>query len=170
LIGDCTSKFAFAELHPHATRTIANGFLNNLIKAVPYKIHTVLTDNGHDTLRLRRTQLAARKRSLPPAASSEQSRLSRAASRPWCCSPRESAARGSATSPRLLPISPISSPRPLPASDMAIGWSNKVACAEGAACARPLPNHIVKAGLALATVLVTGVIAFDLFAPLLLNP
>ena len=45
----------------------------------------------------------------------------------------------------------------------------KIACAEGAACARPLPNHIVKAGLVLATILVAGAIAFDLFAPLLLN-
>ena len=44
-----------------------------------------------------------------------------------------------------------------------------VACAEGAACARPLPHHIVKAGLILATILVAGAIAFDLFAPLLLN-
>jgi mercuric ion transport protein len=44
-----------------------------------------------------------------------------------------------------------------------------VACVEGAACARPLPNHIVKAGLILATILVAGAIAFDLFAPLLLN-
>jgi mercuric ion transport protein len=43
-----------------------------------------------------------------------------------------------------------------------------VACAEGA-CARPLPNHIVKAGLVLATILVAGAIAFDVFAPLLLN-
>jgi mercuric ion transport protein len=43
-----------------------------------------------------------------------------------------------------------------------------IACAEGA-CARPLPNHIVKAGLVLATILVAGAIAFDLFAPLLLN-
>jgi mercuric ion transport protein len=46
---------------------------------------------------------------------------------------------------------------------------SKAACAEGAACARPLPNHIIKASLILATVLVTGAIAFDLFAPLLLN-
>jgi mercuric ion transport protein len=46
---------------------------------------------------------------------------------------------------------------------------NKIACVEGAACARPLPNHIVKAGLVLATILVAGAIAFDLFAPLLLN-
>jgi len=43
---DRTSKFAYAELHPRATRTIAKDFLDNLIKAVPYKIHTVLTDNG----------------------------------------------------------------------------------------------------------------------------
>ncbi|MGH6836575.1 MAG: mercuric transporter MerT family protein [Methylocella sp.] len=46
---------------------------------------------------------------------------------------------------------------------------NKIACAEGAACARPLPNHIVKAGLALATILVAGAIAFDLLAPLILK-
>ena len=45
---------------------------------------------------------------------------------------------------------------------------NKIACAEGA-CARPLPNRIVKTGLVLATILVAGAIAFDLFAPLLLN-
>jgi mercuric ion transport protein len=45
---------------------------------------------------------------------------------------------------------------------------NEIACAEGA-CARPLPNHIVTAGLVLATILVAGAIAFDLFAPLLLN-
>ena len=44
-----------------------------------------------------------------------------------------------------------------------------VACVEGAACATPLPNHIVKAGLILATILVAGAIAFDLIAPLLLN-
>ncbi len=44
-----------------------------------------------------------------------------------------------------------------------------VACANNSACARPLPNHIVKAGLVLATILVAGAIAFDLFAPLLLN-
>jgi transposase InsO family protein len=43
---DRTSKFAYAELHPRATRIIAKDFLDNLTKAVPYKIHTVLTDNG----------------------------------------------------------------------------------------------------------------------------
>jgi len=43
---DRTSKFAFAELHERATRRIAGEFLKRLIEAVPYKIHTVLTDNG----------------------------------------------------------------------------------------------------------------------------
>jgi len=43
---DRVSKFAFAELHERATRKIAADFLRRLIAAVPYKIHTVLTDNG----------------------------------------------------------------------------------------------------------------------------
>ena len=43
---DRASKFAFAELHAKATRRIAANFLRALIAAVPYRIHTVLTDNG----------------------------------------------------------------------------------------------------------------------------
>jgi transposase InsO family protein len=43
---DRTSKFAFIELHEKATRRVAADFLLHLIKAVPYKVHTVLTDNG----------------------------------------------------------------------------------------------------------------------------
>jgi len=43
---DRTSKFAYAELHKSQTKMIAADFLHNLIKAVPYKIHKVLTDNG----------------------------------------------------------------------------------------------------------------------------
>jgi transposase InsO family protein len=43
---DRTSKFAFIELHDKATRRVAADFLLHLIKAVPYKVHTVLTDNG----------------------------------------------------------------------------------------------------------------------------
>lgn len=43
---DRTSKFAFAELHQRATRRVAADFLRRLIEAVPYRIHTVLTDNG----------------------------------------------------------------------------------------------------------------------------
>jgi len=43
---DRTSKFAYAELHEKANRSTATDFLKTLIEAVPYKIHTVLTDNG----------------------------------------------------------------------------------------------------------------------------
>jgi transposase InsO family protein len=43
---DRTSKLAFAELHEKPTRATAADFLRALIAAVPYKIHTVLTDNG----------------------------------------------------------------------------------------------------------------------------
>jgi transposase-like protein len=43
---DRASKFAFVELHERATRRNASEFLKRLIKAVPYKVHTVLTDNG----------------------------------------------------------------------------------------------------------------------------
>jgi transposase InsO family protein len=43
---DRTSKFAFAQLQAQATRRIAADFLRALVAAVPYTIHTVLTDNG----------------------------------------------------------------------------------------------------------------------------
>lgn len=43
---DRTSKFTFAELHDRVTRRIAADFLRRLIEAVPYRVHTVLTDNG----------------------------------------------------------------------------------------------------------------------------
>lgn len=43
---DRTSKFAFVELHEKATTAVSKEFLLRLIAAVPYKIHTVLTDNG----------------------------------------------------------------------------------------------------------------------------
>jgi transposase InsO family protein len=43
---DRTSKFAFAQLYPTANVKTAVNFLAALIKAVPYRIHTVLTDNG----------------------------------------------------------------------------------------------------------------------------
>ena len=43
---DRTSKFAHAELHEKATRKIAAAFLQTLIEIVPYRVHTVLTDNG----------------------------------------------------------------------------------------------------------------------------
>src|SRR3546814_3141490 len=43
---DRTSKFAYAELHEKAAKMVAAQFLRNLVAAVPYAIHTVLTDNG----------------------------------------------------------------------------------------------------------------------------
>ena len=43
---DRTSKFAFAQLVERVNRVTASAFLVALIDAVPYKIHTVLTDNG----------------------------------------------------------------------------------------------------------------------------
>jgi transposase InsO family protein len=43
---DRTSKFAFVELHQKADRPTAVRFLEALIAAVPYRLHTVLTDNA----------------------------------------------------------------------------------------------------------------------------
>lgn len=43
---DRTSKFVFVQVVLKTNRTSASAFLEALIQAVPYKIHTVLTDNG----------------------------------------------------------------------------------------------------------------------------
>ena len=43
---DRTSKLAFAKLEAEANRCTASDFLRELDAFVPYKIHTVLTDNG----------------------------------------------------------------------------------------------------------------------------
>src|SRR3712207_3169818 len=43
---DRTGKFAFAQLHERATRRVAANFLHALVEVAPYRIHTVLTDNG----------------------------------------------------------------------------------------------------------------------------
>ena len=45
----------------------------------------------------------------------------------------------------------------------------KPACADGEACARPLPNRLVKTSLVLATILVVAALSLDLIAPLFLN-
>jgi mercuric ion transport protein len=42
-------------------------------------------------------------------------------------------------------------------------------CAEGAVCARPLSNRLVKTALLAATVLVLAALGFDFIAPFLLN-
>jgi transposase InsO family protein len=43
---DRTSKFVFVRLVESAGKMEAADFLRDLIKAIPYRIHTVLTDNG----------------------------------------------------------------------------------------------------------------------------
>lgn len=43
---DRACQFVYAELHVEANKVVAAQFLRNLIAAIPYKIHTVLTDNG----------------------------------------------------------------------------------------------------------------------------
>ena len=43
---DRTSKFVFVELYEKAGKMNAAKFLRHLIKACPYTIHTILTDNG----------------------------------------------------------------------------------------------------------------------------
>ena len=47
--------------------------------------------------------------------------------------------------------------------------SAKLACADGEACARPLPNRLVKTGLVLATILVVAALGFDFLAPLFID-
>src|SRR5215218_3191559 len=43
---DRVSKFAYVELHPAATMMTGAAFLRSVIEAFPYRIHTVLIDNG----------------------------------------------------------------------------------------------------------------------------
>lgn len=43
---DRTSKFAFVELHERATTAVSRDFLLRLIAAVPYRVHTVLTERA----------------------------------------------------------------------------------------------------------------------------
>lgn len=43
---DRTSKLAIAQLHPQADRPTAVAFLEAVIEAMPYRLHTILTDNG----------------------------------------------------------------------------------------------------------------------------
>ena len=43
---DRTSKLAFAKLQPRATRMVAADFLRRVLEKLPYKVPTVLTDNG----------------------------------------------------------------------------------------------------------------------------
>ena len=48
-------------------------------------------------------------------------------------------------------------------------WKPRQACADDAACARPIPSRLVQIALWIATVLVAAAFAFDYVAPLLLR-
>ena len=48
-------------------------------------------------------------------------------------------------------------------------WKPRRACADGAACERPIPNRLVQIALWIATVLVIAAFAFNYIAPLLLR-
>lgn len=48
-------------------------------------------------------------------------------------------------------------------------WKPRRACADDAACARPIPSRLVQLALWIATVLVVAAFAFDYVAPLLLR-
>ena len=54
---DRTCKLAYAELHTDKKKMTAVQFLRNVIAALPYKIHTILTDNS--------TQFTHRKQHKP---------------------------------------------------------------------------------------------------------
>lgn len=43
---DRVTKFTYVELHPRANMMTGARFLRGVIKAFPYALHTVLTDNG----------------------------------------------------------------------------------------------------------------------------
>lgn len=43
---DRTSKFVYVELHQRAGKMVAAQFLRNFIAILPYRVHTILTDNG----------------------------------------------------------------------------------------------------------------------------
>jgi mercuric ion transport protein len=47
--------------------------------------------------------------------------------------------------------------------------ARQTACAEGAACSRPLPNRIVTIALVVAALLVAAAVAFDFLAPRILT-
>ena len=47
---DRTSEFAITQLFDKADRRTAWKFLEHLLKAVPYRIHTILTDTDRDGL------------------------------------------------------------------------------------------------------------------------
>jgi len=82
-----------------------------------------------------------------------------------------SAERGSVILTRLAAYQPYSLAANARVPRVAIAGlrSSKPICADGEACARPLPNRIVKTSLILATLLVVAALGLDVIAPLFLD-
>ena len=73
---------------------------------------------------------------------------------------------------RLAPYQPIFIVVTLPCLGYGywLVWrARQTACAEGAACSRPLPNRVVTLALVVAALLVAATFAFDFLAPLILT-
>jgi hypothetical protein len=115
---------------------------------------------------------AAAKGSRPLAGSSVLWLRRRAASCQWHFSAWASAGLGSETLRSSRHINRTSLQSRWPSSASAIGWfitRQKIACAEDEACARPLPNKLVKITLIIATIIVIAAWSFDYVAPYLLS-
>ncbi len=63
---DRVSKFTYVEFHDRAAKREGSAFLKAVVEVFPYKIHSVLTDNGMAFADLRRTGVAPRRRFLGP--------------------------------------------------------------------------------------------------------
>jgi hypothetical protein len=61
---DRTSKFAVTQLVDEADRRTEWGFLEHLLKAVPYRVHPILTDNGIQFAEQPRKRNTARPRQM----------------------------------------------------------------------------------------------------------
>jgi transposase InsO family protein len=82
---DRTSKFAFVQLHEKATQRIAAAFLHDLVAAVPYTIHTVLTDNGIQFTDNRPVDEEAEAKAAAYWAERDEPRIYRWHSFEWAC-------------------------------------------------------------------------------------
>ena len=81
---DRTSKFAVAQLVEQVSRETAEEFLEHLLEVVPYKIHTILTDNGIEFAEPPRNRITRSKTGfdLICAANDIEHRLTKA-NHPW---------------------------------------------------------------------------------------
>ena len=61
---DRVSKFTYVEFHDHAGKMNGADFLRSMVTAFPYKIHTVLTDNGMAFADLPKNRSGPSRRSL----------------------------------------------------------------------------------------------------------